>query len=517
MNNSTIHSEIKISFDNDFINRLYDITPTQAKMVKEMTLRVHGKIDKVLIRKLEKLSKENPNLPQLKNFITVAYYQQGNFTKSIELNNLILKEFPDYLHARLNAANYYIFTKEPDKALEYLCENLDLAAISLNRSEFHFSEVQAYYYSTVLYAIAKKDLPLAENRLEFYIAIDEDNPRIEELVERVEDLRYDLGFSHYNEISELIGNEPPTTDSVSPPVFHHQEIQQLYQLGFKDVKSILDKILALPRETLIQDLEMVVQDAIERYPYFSEKDWSVFTHSFALHAMFLLMELKATESLPAVLNFLQYDEEFLEFYIGDFLTEDIWQCVHILGKDQVHLLKEFLQKPGVYSFAKSAVSQAILQVLILEEHRFAEIEQVYLEMLTFFINAKEEDNVIDPTFIGLMIGDVGTGNFKNLYPLIKKLYDLEYVDCSIEGDFENFRKNNEEICSPEYTIQTLTEIYSGAHFCEEYEDEDQEDENSLLSHFTEPKVIQMPIKSVKVNRNDPCPCGSGKKYKKCCG
>jgi hypothetical protein len=22
---------------------------------------------------------------------------------------------------------------------------------------------------------------------------------------------------------------------------------------------------------------------------------------------------------------------------------------------------------------------------------------------------------------------------------------------------------------------------------------------------------------IKVNRNDPCPCGSGKKYKKCCG
>ena len=26
-----------------------------------------------------------------------------------------------------------------------------------------------------------------------------------------------------------------------------------------------------------------------------------------------------------------------------------------------------------------------------------------------------------------------------------------------------------------------------------------------------------PIRSVKVGRNDPCPCGSGKKYKKCCG
>ncbi|MDD3382979.1 MAG: SEC-C metal-binding domain-containing protein, partial [Bacilli bacterium] len=26
-----------------------------------------------------------------------------------------------------------------------------------------------------------------------------------------------------------------------------------------------------------------------------------------------------------------------------------------------------------------------------------------------------------------------------------------------------------------------------------------------------------PVKSSKVGRNDPCPCGSGKKYKNCCG
>lgn len=28
---------------------------------------------------------------------------------------------------------------------------------------------------------------------------------------------------------------------------------------------------------------------------------------------------------------------------------------------------------------------------------------------------------------------------------------------------------------------------------------------------------QQPIKSTKVGRNEPCPCGSGAKYKKCCG
>jgi SEC-C motif domain protein len=31
------------------------------------------------------------------------------------------------------------------------------------------------------------------------------------------------------------------------------------------------------------------------------------------------------------------------------------------------------------------------------------------------------------------------------------------------------------------------------------------------------KFSNVPIKSEKVGRNDPCSCGSGKKYKKCCG
>jgi hypothetical protein len=39
--------------------------------------------------------------------------------------------------------------------------------------------------------------------------------------------------------------------------------------------------------------------------------------------------------------------------------------------------------------------------------------------------------------------------------------------------------------------------------------------------FTEPEDITLPETYVrptpKVGRNDPCPCGSGKKYKKCCG
>lgn len=37
----------------------------------------------------------------------------------------------------------------------------------------------------------------------------------------------------------------------------------------------------------------------------------------------------------------------------------------------------------------------------------------------------------------------------------------------------------------------------------------------LKRMFEEPKEPY--VRDVKIGRNDPCPCGSGKKYKKCCG
>jgi len=38
-------------------------------------------------------------------------------------------------------------------------------------------------------------------------------------------------------------------------------------------------------------------------------------------------------------------------------------------------------------------------------------------------------------------------------------------------------------------------------------------ERAESSHYSKPS----PVKVVKIGRNEPCPCGSGKKYKKCCG
>ncbi|MGM0198707.1 hypothetical protein IGI68_001377 [Enterococcus sp. DIV1314a] len=41
-------------------------------------------------------------------------------------------------------------------------------------------------------------------------------------------------------------------------------------------------------------------------------------------------------------------------------------------------------------------------------------------------------------------------------------------------------------------------------------------ERSFSTLELHPSFVQAPSKVNKIGRNDPCPCGSGKKYKKCC-
>ena len=42
-------------------------------------------------------------------------------------------------------------------------------------------------------------------------------------------------------------------------------------------------------------------------------------------------------------------------------------------------------------------------------------------------------------------------------------------------------------------------------------------EESEEKKETKPKPQSYTRQGAKVGRNDPCPCGSGKKYKNCCG
>ena len=54
---------------------------------------------------------------------------------------------------------------------------------------------------------------------------------------------------------------------------------------------------------------------------------------------------------------------------------------------------------------------------------------------------------------------------------------------------------------------------NGWHFILGFEPDEEEDLTDLERKLSPP----IPYEAVKFGRNDPCVCGSGKKYKKCCG
>lgn len=62
-----------------------------------------------------------------------------------------------------------------------------------------------------------------------------------------------------------------------------------------------------------------------------------------------------------------------------------------------------------------------------------------------------------------------------------------------------------------YVAEKCTE--NGWHYIIGFEPDKPEDISDLEKLLNPPQLV----KSEKIGRNEPCPCGSGKKYKKCCG
>jgi preprotein translocase subunit SecA len=90
---------------------------------------------------------------------------------------------------------------------------------------------------------------------------------------------------------------------------------------------------------------------------------------------------------------------------------------------------------------------------------------------------------------------------------LKTPYDLEKVtadeELSFDIDFEKLYFNMLD-AKAEYlfNLPQWEAIFS------------QEKRKEIATAYKESKIVR---NENKVGRNDPCPCGSGKKYKKCCG
>ncbi len=513
-------SGYNITTDPGFQNNRFGNKEEVIQQFNELYIECQNKKNKKIIGRLTSLIEKYPQSPQLKNFLSAAYHARGNYKKALEVNNWTMADHPDYLFAKLNVAHNYMNAGVPAKVPEILGEAMEIKELYPGRDLFHLAEVTGFYKAVIRYFAFIKNWDLAENRFEVLKEIAPTHPDTEAAEVYLFSGRMEKNFNRWKEedaskISVRSVKPVPASKESRAPVFNHIEIDNLYNYGLAILHENLREILALPRNTVIEDLEKVLLDSIERYQHFKKSGFEEDTHNFPLHALCLLGELKAEDSLEAVLDFLKNDDEVLEFWFGDHITSTIWLPIYLIAQNNQEALHQFLLEPGVSTYSKTAVSEALIQMALHAPEKRNEILSIYTDVFICFNNATPNDNFIDSDLLGLLIGDMINAGFKEMLPLIKKLYDKGYVSLTINGAYDEaesyFNKplNNNGKRKIENIFNLYTTIintWSGYSEDEEYFGDDYFDDDE----------IQTPAVSVKIGRNDPCPCGSGKKYKKCC-
>ncbi len=315
------------------------------------------------------------------------------------------------------------------------------------------------------------------------------------------------------------------------PIFHHPEIEILYEHDFTIPRANVEAILQLPRETLIQDLRRIVQDAIERYPYFRDRDFIREEREFVLHALWLLADLKAEEALPDVFDLLRQEQPFLEWWFGDLLTESLWEVVYHLGDRSLDQLKTFVMEGGTYPFARTVPGDAVEQIALHQPERRDEAIEWFGSLYEYFLNLEADDPAMDRDAISVLAANAIHFKGESLLPLIKKLDDRGLIIHDLVGDYHSIQRSMEESDGSggfhkREVFSNVFERYHEAvttwHYYRMEYDEDYRkrrppasktspaEANASLIHDAASGTFQRAGK--KVGRNDPCPCGSGSRF-----
>jgi len=235
-------------------------------------------------------------------------------------------------------------------------------------------------------------------------------------------------------------------------------------------------------------------------------------------------ETVAVEALPTLYKLLKQDDGFNWYWWSDYATEDLWETYYYLANDKLEELKEILLASGdwVHRIIPSTVVE---QIFLHQPERQQEILDWYHSVIDAFL--KMEDEALDGDLISSIVGDLITTQADEFLPKIRILYERGLVYDGIVGKFESVEA---DIKNPKYSRkrplkESIYERYQDAMTWHSYQMKYNEDyqkrhspkrSSSPIPILNEPALERIVREGKKIGRNEPCPCGSGKKYKKCC-
>jgi hypothetical protein len=193
----------------------------------------------------------------------------------------------------------------------------------------------------------------------------------------------------------------------------------------------------------------------------------------------------------------------------DYLREEMPMFYGAMGAAAIEPLAKLLNDPKEEEFARAGAGDSLAEIAEAHPETHAQVVAI-LERVV----ATDAD---DPTLVGFLISNLLDIGAKESLPIIRQAFEEERVDEFIVQMPDVEEHFGLPVTSPRKALWPFGNEDKEDE--DDFEAEDREEaELPGLPGYGPPEEVPQPyVAPPKVGRNDPCPCGSGKKYKKCCG
>lgn len=246
-------------------------------------------------------------------------------------------------------------------------------------------------------------------------------------------------------------------------------------------------------------------------------------------ALPLLIEFQAEEALDAILRSVCLPGKLSEELYGDAKSEVLFRVVPALASNRVDAILEIVRNPQVDTFVRWAMIHGLRHLRDVPGHSHQETALILQALLREAIGRNDGSSVTFVTCEACM------GGFTELLEDIRAAYQRDLVDEDVVGSLASVEHDILKGNSFESDWRIVDTVdYMADWYCfQPDEDIDAYDQGKVLFDLGGHGSVEVdnlpddaspmpPTATIRydephVRRNDPCPCGSGKKFKKCCG
>jgi len=289
-----------------------------------------------------------------------------------------------------------------------------------------------------------------------------------------------------------------------------------------------------PRETLekaISQKEEIIPELLEILEYTcqnAEKLAEENKYIAHIYALYLLAEFREHSAYPLIYRLLNKPSIVLDVLLDDIVTEGASAILASVCGGDTELICKLIENQEVNEYIRGSAIESLVTLVV---HGIKERDEIVSYLKSLYRDKLER------TYSH--VWDSLAAHSCDLYPDeliedIKLAYEEDLIDSyyipleDIENQLKKDKKTvlEELTNNPRYQLvnDTILELENWACFDENYDTENEkEDWRAIAKINSEQEIQKTPIKQepyrkeIKVGRNDPCLCGSGKKYKKCCG